>query len=56
MFSGKLIARKAPLQLFEAVLQLPAALRARVVLLFLGDGDLRAQIEARLPAMKSAPS
>jgi glycosyltransferase involved in cell wall biosynthesis len=45
LFSGKLIPRKAPLLLLEAVQALPEALRARVAVVFLGDGELQGEIE-----------
>jgi len=44
LLSGKLIARKAPLLLAHALQQV--ADRARLVLLVLGDGELRGQLEA----------
>jgi glycosyltransferase involved in cell wall biosynthesis len=46
LFSGKLIAKKNPLLLIRAIQQLPEEVRANLVLLFLGDGELRPQIEA----------
>lgn len=46
LFSGKLVVRKGVDLLPEAVRLLPEELRRRVVLLFLGDGELRPQLEA----------
>lgn len=46
LFSGKLVTRKGVDLLPEAVRLLPDVLRRRVVLLFLGDGELRPQLEA----------
>lgn len=45
LFSGKLIPRKAPEQLLEAVKNLPAAMRDRMVLIFLGDGALKPALQ-----------
>ncbi len=44
LFSGKLIARKRPMDLVQAVAQLPPDQRPWA--LFAGDGELRAEIEA----------
>jgi glycosyltransferase involved in cell wall biosynthesis len=41
LFSGKLVARKGPDLLLRVVKRLSADLRRRVVVLFLGDGELR---------------
>jgi glycosyltransferase involved in cell wall biosynthesis len=41
LFSGKLVPRKAPDLLVQAVRSLPAETRERVVVLCLGDGELR---------------
>jgi glycosyltransferase involved in cell wall biosynthesis len=46
LFSGKLVSRKGVDLLPAAVRLLPDDLRRRVVLLFLGDGELRPQLEA----------
>lgn len=50
LFSGKLVPRKAPDKLIAALKQLPAAERARITLLFLGDGELRPTLEAAVHA------
>jgi glycosyltransferase involved in cell wall biosynthesis len=41
MFSGKMSSRKAPDLLLRAVKELPPHLRNRVVVLFVGDGEMR---------------
>jgi glycosyltransferase involved in cell wall biosynthesis len=41
LFSGKLVPRKGPQLLLEAVRRLPASQRERACVLFLGDGELR---------------
>ena len=41
LFSGKLVTRKGPELLVRAVAGLPASVRERVALVFLGDGELR---------------
>jgi glycosyltransferase involved in cell wall biosynthesis len=46
LFSGKLSERKGVDLLVDALKQLPASLRARIFLLVLGDGKLRAGLEA----------
>ncbi len=46
LFSGKLVSRKGVDLLPAAVRLLPDELRRRVVLLFLGNGELRPQLEA----------
>ncbi len=46
LFSGKLVPKKDPLRLVQAVKQIPETLRSKLVILFLGDGELQAQIEA----------
>lgn len=51
LFSGKLIARKAPLLLADALEGLPATARERLALIVLGDGELRRQLEARARAL-----
>jgi glycosyltransferase involved in cell wall biosynthesis len=45
LFSGKLVRRKGPELLAQAVASLPVGVRARVALVFLGDGELRAPLE-----------
>lgn len=50
LFSGKLVPRKAPDKLIAALKQLSAAERARITLLFLGDGELRPTLEAAVHA------
>ncbi|MEZ4731752.1 MAG: glycosyltransferase family 4 protein [Caldilineaceae bacterium] len=45
LFSGKLIPKKAPEVLLKAVKQLPAEVRENVVVIFLGDGELRSTLE-----------
>lgn len=45
LISGKLIPKKNPLLLIEALKQLPDAIRARIVVLFVGDGELRPALE-----------
>jgi len=44
LFSGKLIERKAPRVLIEAIRQMVSS--TRVVLLMMGEGELRAEVEA----------
>lgn len=46
LFVGKLAHRKGPDLLVQAVKGLPAALRETLVLIFLGDGELRASLES----------
>jgi glycosyltransferase involved in cell wall biosynthesis len=46
LFSGKLVRRKGPELLAHAVAGLPASVRERVALVFLGDGELRPALEA----------
>jgi glycosyltransferase involved in cell wall biosynthesis len=46
IFSGKLIPKKDPLLLVRALHGLPDAVRGRVGLIVLGDGELRAEVEA----------
>lgn len=45
LFSGKLIAKKNPLLLIRAIQQLPKEVRGKMVVLFLGDGELRPAVE-----------
>ncbi len=47
LFSGKLIAKKCPGLLIEAVTRLPESVRSKVAILFVGDGELRPALEAR---------
>ena len=44
-FSGKLSPRKGPDQLVDAARRLPASIRERCVLLMIGDGGLKKQLE-----------
>src|SRR5215469_10431707 len=46
LFSGKLTPRKAPALILEAVRTVPEPLRSSLQVLFLGDGELREQINA----------
>jgi glycosyltransferase involved in cell wall biosynthesis len=45
LFSGKLVRRKGPEMVAHAVAGLPAGVRERVALVFLGDGELRPALE-----------
>ncbi len=45
LFSGKLVSRKAPDLLVQAVRRLNPELRERIVILFMGDGELRSILE-----------
>ena len=47
LFSGKLIPKKAPQLLLEAVAQLSEAERDRVAILYLGSGELDADLQSR---------
>lgn len=49
LFSGKFITRKAPLLLLEAISQL--AVRDKLTLIMLGDGELRSEVEVRAKAL-----
>lgn len=51
LFSGKLIAKKNPLLLIRAIQQLPELIRDKIVVLFLGDGELRSALEAVAASM-----
>ncbi len=56
LFSGKLSVRKAPDLLLNALKELPANVRARILLLVVGNGDLRTQLEsavAREPSVRA---
>jgi glycosyltransferase involved in cell wall biosynthesis len=46
LFSGKFIPRKAPDLLLYAVKRLPREVRARMGVVFLGDGELREELKA----------
>jgi glycosyltransferase involved in cell wall biosynthesis len=46
LFSGKLSARKGPDLLVNAVKSMPATLREKIALLFLGDGELKSSLAA----------
>ena len=46
LFSGKLVPRKGPDLLVRAVAELEADVRARVALVFLGEGELRSTLES----------
>jgi len=48
LFSGKLVPRKAPNRLLEALRTLPEDQRRRFTLMFLGDGELRVELEHTL--------
>jgi glycosyltransferase involved in cell wall biosynthesis len=45
IFSGKLVPRKAPELLLDALAALPAELRSRLGVIFMGDGSRRADLE-----------
>jgi glycosyltransferase involved in cell wall biosynthesis len=45
LFSGKLVSRKGPDLLLEAVRRLPEAQRDRTAVVFLGDGELRESLQ-----------
>jgi glycosyltransferase involved in cell wall biosynthesis len=47
VFAGKLIHRKAPDLLLDAIQDLPAELRRRLAIVFLGDGEMRATLVGR---------
>jgi glycosyltransferase involved in cell wall biosynthesis len=44
LVSGKLVSRKGPEHLLEAVKLSPEHLRARITVIFLGDGEMKAQL------------
>jgi glycosyltransferase involved in cell wall biosynthesis len=52
IFSGKLSQRKGPSLLVQAVKLLPACIREKLVLLFLGEGELKESLKA---ACQQAP-
>lgn len=45
LFSGKLIPKKAPGQVLEAVKKLPLEIRGKIIVLFMGDGELKEQLK-----------
>ncbi|OYD99141.1 glycosyltransferase [Nostoc sp. 'Peltigera membranacea cyanobiont' 213] len=45
LFSGKLSSRKRPDLLLQAVKQLPLEVRTQIVILFLGDGEMKSSLE-----------
>jgi glycosyltransferase involved in cell wall biosynthesis len=51
LFSGKLVPRKGVDLLAHAVAGLPARVRERVALVFLGDGELRPSLEVLAPRL-----
>jgi glycosyltransferase involved in cell wall biosynthesis len=51
VFAGKLIHRKGPDLLVDAIQELPAELRRRLAILFLGDGEMRTILAERLDAV-----
>lgn len=56
LFSGKLVARKAPEMILKAVKALPSELRTRMTVLWLGDGEMKkeiAQLAAAEPTVAS---
>lgn len=56
IFSGKLVPRKGPDLLIQAVKQLPVELRRKTVLLFLGDGELRPDLEKMVVELPDVPA
>lgn len=54
-FFGKLIPVKAPELIVEAVRLLPQDLRSRIELLFVGDGELRAQLAQQAASASAIP-
>jgi len=52
LFSGKLVFRKGPDLLLDAIEQLPAELRERIAVVFLGDGEMRAALAERSSVAK----
>jgi len=54
LFSGKLIEKKQPLLIPEAVRRLPPALQKRMHLIVVGDGEQRAEMEAASRAVFGA--
>jgi len=47
LFSGKLIPKKQPLLILDAIVDLPSERKQRIHLIVMGDGELRAQVEGR---------
>jgi len=47
LFSGKLIPRKAPDLLLASIMQLPAQIRQKIVVIFMGDGELKGELQKR---------
>ncbi len=56
LFSGKLSPRKGPDRLIAAVKSLPAALRSRIALLFLGSGEMQETLARETAEAPSIPS
>jgi len=56
LFSGKLSPRKGPDLLVGALKKLPANVRERIFLLVVGDGGLRAKLEAAVAGEPSVPA
>ena len=52
LFSGKLIPIKAPEMILRAVNSLPPAVKAKTVVVFLGDGELRESLELEAHALE----
>jgi glycosyltransferase involved in cell wall biosynthesis len=55
LFSGKLSRKKSPDHLLQAAMALPEALRARLVLAFMGDGPLRQGLAQQAAAPGAPP-
>lgn len=51
LFSGKLIPKKNPGLILQAIAQLPPALQAQLAVLYLGAGELQPQLEAQAETM-----
>jgi glycosyltransferase involved in cell wall biosynthesis len=51
LFAGKLVPRKGPDLLVDAVIGLSPAMQARLAIVFLGDGEMRAALRARSDAV-----
>lgn len=51
IFAGKLVHRKGPDLLIDAIQGLPADLRLRMAVVFLGDGEMRTTLEGRSDAV-----
>jgi glycosyltransferase involved in cell wall biosynthesis len=52
IFSGKLIPLKAPDMLLLALASLPVELRSKIILAFLGDGEMRSALEQSAASLK----